>query len=65
MPSGKDAARRFGILAMLAMDWFGLLLLNSDGAVRQMGLLNVPRVTAILMSEVAIKECRRGVALKG
>jgi hypothetical protein len=44
----------FGISAMLAMDWFGLLLLNSDGVVRQMGLLNVLRVTAVLLGGVAI-----------
>lgn len=44
----------FGISAMLAMDWFGLLLLNSDGVVRQMGPLNVLRVTAVLMGGIAI-----------
>lgn len=44
----------FGVSAMLAMDWFGLLLLNSDGVVRQMGPLNVLRVTAALMGGIAI-----------
>jgi hypothetical protein len=44
----------FGISAMLAMDWFGLLLLNSDGVVRQMAPLNVLRVTAVLMGGITI-----------
>ena len=44
----------FGISAMLGLDWFGLLLLNSEGVVRQMGLLNVLRVTAGLMGGIAI-----------
>ena len=44
----------FGISAMLGLDWFGLLLLNSEGVVHQMGLLNVLRVTAVLMGGIAI-----------
>ena len=40
--------------AMLLMDWFGLLLLNSDGVVQQMGALNVLRATAALMGGIAL-----------
>ncbi len=39
---------------MLGLDWFGLLLLNSDGVVSQMGPLNTLRVTAVLMGGIAI-----------
>jgi hypothetical protein len=44
----------FVISAMLTMDWFGLLLLNADGVVRQMGTLNVLRVTGALMGGIAL-----------
>ena len=44
----------FGVSAMLTMDWFGLLLLNSEGVVNQMGALNVLRVTAVLMGGIAL-----------
>ncbi len=44
----------FVIAAMLTMDWFGLLLLNADGVVRQMGTLNVLRVTGALMGGIAL-----------
>ncbi len=44
----------FGISAMLTMDWFGLLLLNSEGVIGQFGALNVLRVTAVLMSGIAV-----------
>lgn len=44
----------FGVSAMLTMDWFGLLLLNSDGVVDQMGALNVLRVNAVLLGGIAI-----------
>jgi len=48
----------FGVSAMLSMDWFGLLLLNSDGVVRQMGsqmgIISALRVTAALMGGVAL-----------
>src|ERR671915_1793001 len=44
----------FGVSAMLSMDWFGLLLLNSDGVVQQMGALNVLRATAALMGGIAL-----------
>ncbi len=44
----------FGVSLMLSMDWFGLLLLNSRGVFEQMGALNALRVTAVLMSGIAI-----------
>jgi hypothetical protein len=44
----------FAISVMLTMDWFGLLLLNSDGVVQQMGALNVLRATAALMGGIAL-----------
>ena len=43
----------FGLSVMLAVDWFGLLLLNSEGVVAQMGPLNALRVTAVLMGGIA------------
>ena len=44
----------FGIAAMLTMDWFGLLLLNSEGVISQMGALNVLRVNAVLLGGIAV-----------
>ncbi len=44
----------FVIAAMLTIDWFGLLLLNADGVVRQMGTLNILRVTGALMGGIAL-----------
>lgn len=44
----------FAVSAMLAVDWFGLMLLNAEGVEQQMGILNVHRVTAALMSCIAI-----------
>ena len=44
----------FAVSVMLTMDWFGLLLLNSDGVVQQMGALNVLRATAALMGGIAL-----------
>ncbi|QIN77227.1 hypothetical protein GBA65_00405 [Rubrobacter marinus] len=44
----------FGISLMLAMDWFGLLLLNAPGVFQQMGTLNTLRVTAVLMGGIAV-----------
>ena len=44
----------FGLSAMLTMDWFGLLLLNSEGVVLSIGALNALRVTAVLMAGIAI-----------
>ena len=44
----------FVVSVMLAMDWFGLLLLNSQGVLAWMGTVNALRVTAILMGSVAV-----------
>ncbi len=44
----------FGISLMLTADWFGLLLLNADGVIGAIGLLNTLRVMAALMTGVAI-----------
>ena len=44
----------FGVAVMLAVDWFGLLLLNVDGVRLQMGSLNTLRVTAVLMAGIAV-----------
>ena len=39
---------------MLTADWFGLLLLNSDGVFGRLGPLNTVRVTAVLMTGIAV-----------
>jgi hypothetical protein len=44
----------FGLFAMLTVDWFGLLLLNSEGVRMSIGPLNALRVTAVLMTGMAI-----------
>ena len=44
----------FGLSIVLTMDWFGLLLLNSQGVFLQIGTLAALRVTAALMSGIAI-----------
>lgn len=44
----------FGVSLMLTVDWFGLLLLNSQGVFMQIGSLNTLRVTAALMGGIAI-----------
>ena len=44
----------FGISLMLTADWFGLLLLNSDGVFGRIGPLNTVRVTAALMTGIAV-----------
>jgi len=44
----------FGVSLMLTADWFGLLLLNSDGVFGRIGPLNTVRVTAVLMTGIAI-----------
>src|ERR687893_1524928 len=50
----------YGLLAlfaaslMLTADWFGLLLLNTDGVYGRIGPLNTVRVTAVLMTGIAI-----------
>lgn len=44
----------FGIFVMLTADWLGLLLLNSEGVFQRIGPLNTVRVTAALMTGIAI-----------
>jgi hypothetical protein len=44
----------FGLSLMLTADWLGLLLLNSDGVFGRIGPLNTVRVTAVLMTGIAI-----------
>ena len=39
---------------MLTVDWFGLLLLNSEGVSGRIGPLNVARVMAVLMAGIAV-----------
>jgi hypothetical protein len=43
----------FGVSAMLAVDWFALLLLNSQGVVGSIGILNVLRVMAVFLAGIA------------
>ena len=44
----------FGVFLMLTVDWFGLLLLNMEGVMLSIGPLNALRVTAVLMTGIAI-----------
>lgn len=44
----------FVVFAVLCMDWIGLLLLNAEGVVPSIGPLNALRVTAVLMTGVAV-----------
>jgi len=44
----------FGVSLMLTADWFGLLLLNGEGIFRRIGPLNTVRVTAVLMTGIAL-----------
>jgi len=44
----------FGVSLMLTADWFGLLLLNGEGVFRRIGPLNTVRVTAVLMTGIAL-----------
>jgi hypothetical protein len=44
----------FGVFLMLCMDWFGLLLLNSEDVRLSIGPLNTLRVTAVLMTGIAV-----------
>lgn len=44
----------FGVSAMLTADWFALLLLNSEGVVGSLGILNVLRVMAVLLTGIAV-----------
>ena len=43
----------FCLSVMFTMDWFGLLLLNSEGVIMSIGPLNALRVTAVLMAGIA------------
>src|SRR5829696_5206837 len=51
----------FGVSLMLTADWFGLLLLNGEGVFRRIGPLNTVRVTAVLMTGIALAGARRRV----
>ena len=44
----------FGVSLMLCIDWFGLLLLNMEGVRMSIGPLNALRVTAVLLTGIAI-----------
>ena len=44
----------FVLSLMLTADWFGLMLLNSDGVFGRLGPLNTVRVTAVLMTGIAV-----------
>ena len=44
----------FILFLMLCADWFGLLLLNSEGVRLSIGPLNALRVTAVLMTGIAV-----------
>ena len=44
----------FGVSLMLTADWFGLMLLNTEGVYGRLGPLNAVRVTAVLMTGIAI-----------
>ena len=44
----------FGVSLMLTADWFGLLLLNTEGVFGRIGPLNTMRVTAVLMTGIAV-----------
>jgi hypothetical protein len=43
----------FGVSAILAVDWFALLLLNSEGVVGSIGILSVLRVMAVFLAGIA------------
>lgn len=44
----------FGVSAMLTMDWFGLLLLNSQGVYGSLGVTKALQVTAALMTGICV-----------
>ena len=44
----------FVLFLMLTADWFGLMLLNSEGVFGRLGPLNTVRVTAVLMTGIAV-----------
>ena len=39
---------------MLTADWFALLLLNSEGVVESLGILNVLRIMSVLLTGIAV-----------
>ena len=43
----------FGVSVMLTVDWFALLLLNSEGVLGSLGILNVLRVMAVFLTGIA------------
>ena len=43
----------FGVSVMLTVDWFALLLLNSEGVIGSLGILNVLRVMAVFLTSIA------------
>lgn len=44
----------FGASVFLAANWFGLLLINADGVVESIGVINALRVNAALMAGIAV-----------
>ena len=44
----------FIVFLMLCADWFGLLLLNSEGVMLSVGPLTALRITAVLMAGIAL-----------
>lgn len=44
----------FGVSAFLAANWFGLLLINANGVVAGIGIVNALRVNAALMAGIAV-----------
>jgi hypothetical protein len=44
----------FGLFTMLTMDWFGILLLSSEGVILSVGPLNALLITAFLMTGIAL-----------
>ena len=53
-PVFKGLLAIFCVFLMLTADWFGLLLLNSDGVKDKLGPLNTVRVMAVLMAGIAV-----------
>ena len=53
-PIFRTLVAAFAVFLMLCVDWFGLLLLNSEGVRLSIGPLNTLRVTAILMTGIAV-----------
>lgn len=55
----------FCVSLMLTADWFGLLLLNSDGVTERIGPLNTVRVMAVLMAGIAVPSALLMLHYKG